>query len=76
MNHSFTMTMAEALTERLTNEASSSDDAAQIALAFELAVGRPATADETAAAAKLIEKYGLRAFCRALLNASEMIYLN
>jgi uncharacterized protein DUF1553 len=76
MNHSFTMTMAQTLAERLTKEVGTNDEAAQITLAFELAVGRPATADETAAAAKLIKQYGLRAFCRALLNASEMIYVS
>jgi mono/diheme cytochrome c family protein len=76
MNHSFTMTMAQALAERLTKDADTHDVAPQIALAFELAIGRPASAGESAAAAKLIEQYGLRAFCRALLNTSEMIYVN
>ena len=28
------------------------------------------------AAMALVKKYGMRAFCRALLNSSEMIYVN
>jgi hypothetical protein len=76
MNHSFTMTMAEELAKRL----SSSTDAAkyheQIKLGFRLALGREPTPAEQSAAAALVGKYGMRAFCRAMLNSSELIYVN
>jgi hypothetical protein len=76
MNHSFTMAMAQAFADRLTRTAGAGDMPAQVALAFELAFGRSPTPSETAAATALIDQYGLRAFCRAMLNSSEMIYVN
>lgn len=76
MNHSFTMAMAEALAERLTKAAGGGDSSRQIELAFELAFGRKPNSSEQAAATALIGQFGLRAFCRALLNSSELIYVN
>ena len=76
MNHSFTMAMAEALSERVTANVGHGNATSQIELAFELALGRKPKASEEAAAIRLVEQYGLRAFCRALLNSSEMIYVN
>lgn len=76
MNHSFTMAMAEALSERVTTSAGKDKISAQIALAFELALGRKPNSREQAASAALVEKHGLRAFCRAILNSSELIYVN
>ena len=74
MNHSFSLEMAAALAQRLAGEAK--DAPAQVQRGFALCYGRPASADETAAGAKLVSGYGLRAFCRALLNSSEMISVN
>jgi hypothetical protein len=78
MNHRFTIDMAEALAERLTSEADSNDDQSegQVRRAFELALAREPDAVELAAALELVERHGLRAFCRALLNSSELIYVN
>ena len=76
MNHNFTIAMAEALSERLSKGAPSSDVSGQIKLAFELAFGRTPNSGEQQAAKKLIDQFGLRAFCRAMLNSSEMIYVN
>ncbi|MEY3959123.1 MAG: hypothetical protein RJA37_1726 [Verrucomicrobiota bacterium] len=67
-NHSFTMDMAEALAARLTAPDS-------IAEAYRLAFRRAPSAKERDAAEKLIAKHGKAAFCRALLNANELIYL-
>jgi hypothetical protein len=76
MNHSFTMQMAAAFADRLTKEAGLDRLQGQIERAFQLALGRPPDGEEFAAARNLAEQHGLRAFCRALLNSSEMIYID
>lgn len=76
MNHSFTIAMAEALSERVTASAGKDKVSAQIALAFELVLGRKPSSREQAASAALVERHGVRAFCRAILNSSELIYVN
>ena len=74
MNHSFSLDMAKAFAERLEHEASSPE--ARVRRAFALCYGRVPATEETAGGAKLIQAYGLRAFCRALLNSSELINVN
>jgi cytochrome c553 len=76
MNHSFTMAMADALTERLKREAGGGDANAQVGRAYRIAYGRDAAGDEVAAATALVAQHGLRAFCRAILNSSELIYVD
>jgi hypothetical protein len=76
MNHQFTIDMAEALAERLQDEAGLDQSAAQIEHAFVLAFGRKPDAAEHAAASTLVADHGLAAFCRALLNANELIHVN
>jgi mono/diheme cytochrome c family protein/cytochrome c553 len=76
MNHSFTMTMAETLSKRLSTATDPANYDGQIKLGFTLAFGREPTAAELSAAMTLVGKYGMRAFCRALLNSNEMIYVN
>jgi hypothetical protein len=76
LNHSFTMTMAEALAKRLSSATDPADYAVQIKLGFKLVFEREPNLDELSAATELVSKYGMRAFCRALLNSSEMIYVN
>lgn len=75
MNHRFTLDMASGLAERLQREAGAEQTAAQVQRAFALAYSRAATPAELDAAVALVGKHGLRAFCRALLNSNEMIYL-
>lgn len=75
LNHRFTLDMSTALAERVQREAPT-DPAAQVRRAFALAFQRQPTVEERQAALKLIASYGWRAFCRALLNANELIYLN
>lgn len=75
LNHKFTVDMAQALAQRVKREAGDDRDA-QVQRAFALAFFRQAHEAEVDAAQKLIAAHGLRAFCRALLNASEMIYVN
>ena len=76
MNHRFTMEMAESFARRLSEEAGSNNVSGQVDRAFELAFGRLPDAEEAAVAAALVEKHGLRAFCRAVMNSSELIYVN
>lgn len=74
LNHKFTLDMAQAWSERLQREVP--DDAeAQVRAAFAAAFNRDATDEEAAAGAKLIKEAGLRAFCRAMLNANEFVYV-
>ncbi len=75
LNHSFTIDMAEAFADRLSKEASQADPASQIKRAFEIAYARTPDNAELAAATALANDHGLRAFCRALLNSSELIYI-
>jgi len=76
MNHTFTIDMASALAERLRAEAGAEDPLAQVRHAFELAFYRAPNNTEAEAAVALIEAHGLTAFCRALLNANELIYVH
>jgi len=73
MNHSFSLEMAAAFAGRIGVER---DVRQQVQRAFAVAYARPAKPDELAAATSLIEAHGLRAFCRALLNSSELINVN
>ncbi|MFZ4765003.1 MAG: DUF1553 domain-containing protein, partial [Roseimicrobium sp.] len=68
LNHRFTLDMAQALAASVQN----SDAVAQ---AYRLTFQREPSAQERAAAAKLIDTHGVESFCRALLNANELLYL-
>jgi len=67
-NHSFTLDMAKALAARL-------DGPDPIVQAYSIALQRQPTATERSAAEKLIAQHGKTAFCRALLNANEVIFI-
>ncbi|RUL89291.1 DUF1553 domain-containing protein [Tautonia sociabilis] len=72
LNHRFTLDMADALASRLRRQAGD-DPADQVRLAFALAFSRAPDDAEHEGAVGLIERRGLDAFCRALLNANELI---
>ncbi len=74
MNHRFTFDMAEALAARLEREADAPAD--QVRRAFRLAYARPPDPVEIDAATDLIRAHGLRAFCRALFNSNEFLFLD
>jgi hypothetical protein len=74
LNHSFTLDMATALAERL-NQDAADNVAAQVDRAYRLCYSRPATEEEVSACRHLVERHGLTALCRVLLNTSEMIYV-
>ena len=75
MNHRFSLDMANGFAERLQREAGADQTEAQVRRAFALAYSRPPAPPEVIAAGALISKHGLRAFCRAVLNSNEMIYV-
>ena len=68
LNHSFTLDMAKALAARI-----QTGDA--VIQAYRFTFQREPSAKERAAATQLIATHGTEAFCRALLNANELIYL-
>jgi len=76
MNHSFTGDISAFLAERLDRESSGKDAGGQVPRAFLLAFARPPGEEEQAAAASFVRRHGLQAFCRALLNSNEFIYLD
>jgi hypothetical protein len=76
MNHRFIRDMAQAFADRLEREAGPDDPAGQVRRGFALAFARRPDAAEEQSATELIRRYGLPAFCRALLNSSELIYLD
>ncbi|MDB5330120.1 MAG: Planctomycete cytochrome [Phycisphaerales bacterium] len=75
MNDSFVLRMSDRLAERVAREAGP-DVTRQIALAYELAFGRPATAEEIAEARRVAERDGMSAVCRVLFNSSEFVFVD
>jgi mono/diheme cytochrome c family protein len=74
LNSRFIVQQASFFAERLRQEAGD-DPAAQVRRGFRLAFQREATEDEVKAAVGLVREHGLVAFCRALLNANEFLYV-
>jgi hypothetical protein len=74
-NSEFILQQAGYFAERLRREAAN-DVEAQVRRAFELAFGRPPETEEAAAATNLARQHGLESVCRAILNASELVYVN
>jgi mono/diheme cytochrome c family protein len=74
LNSEFIVQQAEFLADRLRTEAGP-DPARQAERGFRLAFGRGPTDSERTAAARLIASHGTVAFCRALYNANEFVYV-
>ncbi len=74
LNSTFVLQQAALFAERL-ESAAPEPDARRAALAFELAFGRPAAADEAEAAAEFAAAHGWPALCRALFNANEFVFV-
>ena len=72
LNSPFILEQAGFFAERVQREAPAGS---QVARAFHLAFGREPSGEELRAAQELVEKHGLGALCRSLLNASEFIYV-
>ena len=85
MNHSFTVDMARFLAERIEadvqpkesgNDSPPGKAAVQVTRAFELAFARHPDKHELTASVELVQQHGLLALCRAMLNTTELIYLD
>lgn len=74
LNDPFILEQADLLAQRLEREAGPAP-AAQVRHAFELALSREPAADELASAEALVRQHGLPAFCRAMFNVSEFLFL-
>ena len=75
LNSKFMLQQADYLAERLRNEGGATPKV-QVKLAFELAYSREPTNAELQDSVELIKLHGLDAFCRALLNSSEFLFLS
>jgi len=74
LNSPFVLQQAGLLAKRLRHE-SGADSRAQVARACKLALGREPTREELADASGLVAEHTLEAFCRALFNANEFLFL-
>jgi hypothetical protein len=75
LNHSFTVDMANALAARIVEMAGSNDPAVVAETGWRVVLQRVPSAEEREASVALITKHGVTAYCRGLLNANEVIYL-
>jgi mono/diheme cytochrome c family protein len=75
MNTSFVLRMADLWAARLEREAGP-NPAAQIRRAYQLAFGRDPKSEELALTAAFLQRNGLPALCRVLLNSNEFLYVN
>ena len=75
MNHQFTIDMAESMAERV-RERGHSAPVEQVVQVFRLAYQRDPDEEEIRVATQVIAAHGLRALCRAVLNSSELLYLD
>jgi len=74
MNHDFTMDMAGFLAQRIGGEDMRTRSA--VREGFRLALLREPEPEELSAAEALAQEHGLDAFCRALLNLNEFVYVD
>ncbi len=72
MNHSFTIDMAETLAKSVKQD----DLDATVRQVYLRVFSRPCDEQELASASLFIKEYGLNAFCRALFNANEFVYID
>jgi hypothetical protein len=73
-NSPFLLQQAGLFADRLEKEAAG-QVSRQVKRAYELCFSRKPTSEETEAAQDFIEQYGLQAFCRALLNSNEFLFI-
>ena len=74
LNSEFIIQQADLLAGRIEKEAGK-DAGNQIRAAFELCFGRTPDAEEASAASSLVGKHGLKALCRAMMNANEFLFV-
>src|SRR5262249_10706172 len=74
LNSNFILQQSSLFADRLQREAGD-DVGQQVRRAFSLAFLREPAADELAASSQFIQQHGLAAFCRAMLNANEFLFV-
>ncbi len=74
LNSRFIVQQSSLFASRLEQEAGP-DANAQVRRAYSLTFLRPPTDDEQTAATQFVQAHGLSAFCRALLNANEFLFV-
>ncbi len=74
MNDTFVLRQAKTMAERVRAVAGDNTDS-QVSLLFDIAFGRPPTAEERADFTKLLRDKDLETACWVLLNASEFVYV-
>ena len=75
LNSKFILQQADFLAERLRTEAGQAPRD-QVRRAFQIAFSRFPSEVEQRQAVEFVEQYGLSAFCRALLNANEFLFMS
>ena len=75
MNHSFVLRMAEQFASRLKSEAGDSAEA-QVRAAYRHLYGRTPDRDEVSLSVDFVKRRGLPAFCRAMWNSSEFLFVD
>jgi hypothetical protein len=73
-NNRLTVAMAKHFATRVAKDAST--PSAQIDLAFRLALGRPPSANETAAISGYVREHGLTNLCRLIFNLNEFNFVD
>jgi hypothetical protein len=73
-NSRFTLDASRALAARIEAEAGN-DVRAQVRRGYQLTLARDPLPDEVADAALVVAAHGLSAFCRALFNSNEFLFL-
>ncbi|MFO0815394.1 MAG: DUF1549 domain-containing protein [Gemmatales bacterium] len=74
LNSSFMLEQSNVFATRLKKEANDANE--QVKRGFQLAYNRLPTERELAASVAVVKQHGLPTFCRALLNANELIYVD
>ncbi|MBS0204306.1 MAG: PSD1 domain-containing protein [Planctomycetes bacterium] len=75
LNHSFSLRMAARFADRLLAEAGP-DPRDQVQWAYRLLYGRNPTVDEASLSEAFVQRQGREAFCRAMWNSSEFLFLD
>jgi hypothetical protein len=75
LNNSFMLRMADNMAARVKKD-EGEDTSRQVERTFELAYSRPAKVEERKVATAFVEKNGLAAFCRVLLNTNGFLYVD
>ena len=75
MNNSFSLRMADRLSERILSEAGPHPEL-QVRSAYQKTLGREPRREEQAASERFMTKHGLPALCRVLFNSNEFLYVD